>query len=184
MALVARGIRQGKTLLWEYRFPFGGPPVWTSGFAQAVGAQALARSGDLLGDQSLLDAAERAFTALPGGLSLPLGGGMWVREYGFADIAILNAQLQSILSLDEYARLAGDAAASSFATEMTTAARNLIHEFDTGCWSRYSLGGAPASLHYHDFHVRLLQMLADRTGDPVWRDAAARWTGYQDQGPC
>ena len=55
-ALVARGVRSGKALLWQYRFTFGGPEVWT-GFAQALGAQALARTGKLLGDARLTEAA-------------------------------------------------------------------------------------------------------------------------------
>ncbi|MGH3030450.1 MAG: peptidoglycan-binding domain-containing protein, partial [Gaiellaceae bacterium] len=43
-ALVARGVPSGDTVTWEYHFPFQGPPRWTSGLAQAAGAQALARS--------------------------------------------------------------------------------------------------------------------------------------------
>jgi hypothetical protein len=39
------------------------------------------------------------------------------------------------------------------------AARRLLQQFDTGCWS-YSLGGVEADLHYHAYHVQLLRRLA------------------------
>jgi peptidoglycan hydrolase-like protein with peptidoglycan-binding domain len=59
-ALVARGIPQGRALVWEYYFPFGGPPNWSSGFAQSIAAQALARSAALLDDEGLEEKARAA----------------------------------------------------------------------------------------------------------------------------
>ena len=76
----------GKALVWKYDFPFGGPTRWTSGFAQAVAADALSRTNALVHDPKLGDAAKAAFLAIPNGLSLQIGGGSWVREYGFSDI--------------------------------------------------------------------------------------------------
>jgi hypothetical protein len=43
----------------------------------------------------------------------------------------------------------------------------MLPRFDTGYWSLYSLGGAEAPLDYHKYVVRLLTMLAKRTGDPT-----------------
>jgi peptidoglycan hydrolase-like protein with peptidoglycan-binding domain len=183
-ALVARGQPVGRGRVWEYRFPFGGPSTWTSGFAQAVGAQAFARAGALLEDESLAGVAGAAFTAIPKGLSRPLGGGIWVREYGFSDMAVLNAQLQSIVSLSEYVEITNDGDARTFVAEMSAAAQTLLPQFDTGCWSRYSYGGNPATPSYHAYHVRLLKKLAASTGDAIWRDTGARWAAYQSQGPC
>jgi peptidoglycan hydrolase-like protein with peptidoglycan-binding domain len=175
-ALVARGVPGGKGLLWEYYFSFGGPPRWTSGFAQAVAADALSRAGVMAEDEALLDAARRAFLAIPEKLSRPLAGGAWIREYGFSDIAILNAQLQSLLSLSRYAETASDEEARAFAGELESASRDLLHEFDRGgCWSLYSLDGGPAPPHYHRYHVALLEMLDERTGDPPWGETARRW---------
>jgi hypothetical protein len=181
-ALVARGIPSGKGLLWEYYFPFGGPPHWASGFAQATAAQALAHSAKLLGDARLVASARAAFRGLSSGLWLELDGGLWVREYGFSDIAVLNAQLQTLVSLHDYVEITHDEAAGSAVAKMTSATRGLLGQFDTGCWSRYSLGGAPASLHYHTYHVRLLKELAAKTGDPLWATTAARWEGYLRSG--
>jgi hypothetical protein len=181
-ALVARGIRSGDALLWEYYFPFGGPAHWTSGFAQATAAQALARSADLLDDAKLEDAARAAFRGIARGLWLDVAGGLWVREYGFSDMPILNAQLQAIISLSDYAELADDDGARAAVAKMEAATRGVLAQFDTGCWSRYSLGGSPASLHYHKYHVRLLKQLGAETGDPLWSETAARWDGYLSSG--
>ncbi|MGH3094205.1 MAG: D-glucuronyl C5-epimerase family protein, partial [Gaiellaceae bacterium] len=67
---------------------------------------------------------------------------------------------------------------------MTAAARALLPRFDTGCWSRYSLDGAPASTTYHTYHVSLLRQLARRTGEALWGETAARWKGYLRAGTC
>ena len=183
-ALVARGVPSGKAFVWEYYFPFGGPSTWTSGFAQATAAQALARSAALLHDPDLFKAANAAFRAIPKELSLDLGGGVWIREYGYSDMAILNAQLQSLLSLLDYVRISGDKAAQAYVEEQDTASKALLSSFDTGCWSRYSLNGSPASLDYHKYHVWLLKKLAQTTGDAVWAETASRWEGYLAAGPC
>jgi len=105
-------------------------------------------------------------------------------EYGFTDMAVLNAQLQSIISLGEYVELSQDPEARTFVASMSDAARTLIPEFDTGCWSRYSLEGSPATTGYHTYHVKLLKRLAATTGDPVFRETADRWSGYLAAGPC
>jgi peptidoglycan hydrolase-like protein with peptidoglycan-binding domain len=183
-ALVARGLPQGRALVWEYYFPFGGPPNWSSGFAQAIAAQALARSAALLDDEGLEEKARAAYRGIARNLYLSLGGGVWVREYGYTDMAILNAQLQSLVSLYEFVKITGDETARATTDRMALATRTLLPQFDTGCWSRYSLGGSPASVHYHTYHVSLLKQLADVTGDPVWGTTASRWQGYLQAGAC
>jgi hypothetical protein len=183
-AMVARGVRQGEALVWEYYFPFGGPSRWVSGLAQAVGAQSLAKAGALARDRRLTRAATAAYAAIPATLARPLADGIWVREYGYSDSAILNAQLQTIVSLSAYARVTGDPDAEQVVTRLTAAARTLLPRFDTGCWSLYMLGGSPASLAYHTYHVALLRWLARETGEEVWAATAARWAGYVRAGGC
>jgi D-glucuronyl C5-epimerase C-terminus/Putative peptidoglycan binding domain len=183
-AMLARGVRDGRTLTWEYYFPFAGPGRWTSALAQAAGAQALARSGTLLEDDDLLAAAGATYREIARDLSQSLGGGTWVKEYSYSDMAVLNAQLQSIVSLAEYARTTEDAEAREYVASLSTAARTLLPEFDTGCWSRYSLGGSPASDSYHRYHVTLLQLLSDKVEPQhaVWAETHARWKSYLTSG--
>ena len=174
-ALVARAVPDGKARVWEYYFPFGGPSRWTSGFAQAVAADALSRTGVLVHDPKLGDAAKAAFLAIPNGLSRRIGGGSWVREYGFSDIVILNAQLQTTLNISRFAKTSGDAEARAFAAALETASRSLLPRFDKGCWSLYSLGGGNAPPAYHRYHIRLLGQLAAQDAGGPWREVARRW---------
>jgi D-glucuronyl C5-epimerase C-terminus len=183
-ALVARAIPRKGTLVWEYAFPYGnGRAPWTSGLAQAVAAQALARASQLLGDPSLLAAAHKAYLAIPGGLQLRVSTGPWVRLYSFDREIVLNAQLQAILSLQEYGSTYADLGAQTLAQRMLTAARGMLARFDTGDWSRYELGGGYAKRSYQEFVTELLGKLANQTRDPFWQDAAARFVNYTYQPP-
>ncbi len=176
-ALRARGVRRGDALYWEYDFPFGGgAPGWTSGFTQAVAAQALARAAVLVGDLADAAAADAAFRGLRRTLLMPMAGGSWIREYSFTGQAILNAQLESILAVESYARITRSAVAARVAADLERAARTLLPRFDIGCWGRYELGGAAADLHYQTYHVDLLRRLTAGHTEPIWRATYLRWS--------
>jgi PKD repeat protein len=175
-ALLARAVRSGDAAYWEYDFSYqGGPVPWRSGFTQAVAAQALARAGAMLRDPAVSAVAAAAFRGLRRPLLVRLAGGSWIREYGFTDEVILNAQLQSILSLDSYAAVSESAAGRRVARELAVAARRLLPRFDLGCWALYELGGTAASLHYQTYHVELLRRLAATRPEPIWRRTYLRW---------
>lgn len=168
-ALLARAHANGDELTWEYGFrAAGGEPPWTSGMAQAVAAQALARAG-------LVPEARAAFAAIPGPLLNDRPTGTWIRLYAFSDIAVLNAQLQAALSLADYARLAEDERAARLAADLRRAALRALPAFDTGYWSRYALGGSEAPLSYHQYVTSLLWKLARSTGNDRWAGQAARF---------
>jgi hypothetical protein len=177
-ALVARGVPRGNALIWEYSFAFGfGKPPWSSGMAQAVAAQALGRAAALTQDMTLSMAASRAFAAVPP-LMLQLSSGPWVRLYSFNRAIVLNAQLQAVLSLFQYADDMGAADAAALAQRMNVAAQGLLARFDTGDWSLYELGGLYAPKEYQLFVTQLLAKLAARTEDPFWVNASQRFHGY------
>jgi hypothetical protein len=177
-ALLARGVRDGDALLWPYDFSFGGgPSTWTSGFTQAVAANALARAGVLLHDPTLSRAAARAFRGLRHGLLLPVQGGLWIREYSYTGQVILNAQLETVLTLESYARIAKTAASRRLAAALERTSARLLPQFDLGCWGRYQLGGVAADAHYEAYHVDLLRRLATGHPEPVWRVTYRHWKG-------
>jgi hypothetical protein len=183
LRLLAVGGRRGDSLVWSYEFAFGGGrPPWTSGMAQAVAAQAYARTAARFNTPALLDVSRRAYRAVPETLLGRLSAGPWVRLYSFGDLVVLNAQLQTAISLEDYGRLAGDARAAALAVELRRAAAELLPRFDTGYWSRYTLVGE-SSLGYHTYVVSLLGALAERTGLRFWRRAAARFGRYTDEAP-
>lgn len=183
-ALLARAIPRKGSLIWEYAFPFGsGRAPWISGLAQAVAAQAFARASQLLGDPSLLSAAHNAYIAIPGKLDLQLPAGPWIRLYSFNGETVLNAQLQALLSLQEYGEAAADLGAQTLAQQMLAAVRTLFWRFDTGDWSLYELGGGYAPRSYQIFVTTLLGKLASQTQDPFWQDAATRFVNYTYEPP-
>lgn len=159
-------------LTWEYLFPFGGGrPPWTSGMAQAAAAQAYSRVATSFDDLTYLDTAARAFTAAQA-LTRELPAGPWVRLYSFSSMAVLNAQLQTALSIGEYARTSGDPNAVLFAEKLMSSAAAMLPHFDTGSWSLYALGGTEASLHYHSYVVDLLNRLSRLDDRPEWPEYA------------
>lgn len=170
--LLARGTKGHGRMVWRYHDLRDGPATWESGLAQAVAAQALARAGRM-------KAARLAFNAIPGRLLIDLPEGPWIRLYGYSDVVVLNAQLQATLSIADYARLAHDARAKQLARSMRRATLVLLPRFDTGDWSRYSLGGGDSPLSYHEYVTSLLWKFARRTHGWRWRVYASRFRSYR-----
>jgi hypothetical protein len=61
------------------------------------------------------------------------------------------------------------------AQQLQASTAALLPRFDTGYWSLYSLAGEEAPLDYHKYVVRLLTMLARRTGDTTFATYAQRF---------
>ena len=185
-ALIARGVYQkGGGVGWEYDFPFmGGRAPWLSGMAQAVAAQAFAGAATLVTDQTTtyMREAAAAYNLIPRRLLTTVANGPWIRLYSFSQLAVLNADLQSTISLQAYAQAAGDASAQSLATRMQNKVAAMLPRFDTGYWSYYALPSEPSPVDYHTFVVQLLTKLAKT--DPRFADAAARFKAYEHQPPA
>ena len=130
----------------------------------------------LLRDPSLEADADAAFRALDHGLVLHVDGGLWIREYGYTQQVILNAQLQSVLAVESYASIAQTAASQRLARSLERSTRTLLPRFDLGCWGRYQLGGLAADAHYEAYHVELLRRLAASHDEPIWRNTYRRWS--------
>jgi hypothetical protein len=183
-ALSFRAVPSSGALRFEYYFPFGGGrPPWTSGMAQAVMAQAFVRASALTGDTALLDDAVAIFHAVQLGLVRQLAQGPWIRLYSFDSEVVLNAQLQAIISLEDYSAATNDVSAVNLAASMLASAQRLLPRFDTGYWSLYSLAGDESPLEYHTYVIQLLNKLAARHPEGPWEDFAARFTEYRTQPP-
>lgn len=185
-ALVERGVRQpGGGLGWEYYFNYsGGRAPWLSGMAQAVAAQALANADRLVvtDSTSLTATARAAFRTIPDRLVLRRSSGPWIKLYGFNRSVVLNAQLQSLISLQDYADASSDHQAASLAAAMEQATASELRHFDTGYWTYYSLPRTPSTLDYQSYVVRLLRKL--NSPDTRLATAATRFAGYAKQPPA
>ncbi len=184
-ALGARAIPEpGGGLGWEYFFDYaGGHAPWLSGFAEAVAAQAFARAAAVLPAEAtqLRAEASRAFATLPGRLVERTASGPWIKLYGFSGDVVLNAQLQTVISLESYAQNSGNVRAAQLANSLRTAAARALPLFDTGAWTYYSLAHDVSPLSYQDYVVQLLQRLAP--DDPRFAAAATRFASYAHTPP-
>jgi hypothetical protein len=183
-ALLARAVVERNGTVWEYYFDYsGGRAPWLSGFAQAVAAQALARAAtvDQTDATALREDARGAYRSLPGRLLQATGFGPWIRLYGFNHDVVLNAQLQSALSLADYAKTAANTEAGALAEALKTAAARALPSFSTGYWSYYALPGDISNVHYQDYVAQLLGILARRDGR--FTAAAAEFASFRTRPP-
>ena len=185
-ALVARGVpAAGGGVGWEYYFDYaGGRAPWLSGFAQAVAAQAFARTAALdTADATTLETEARsAYHAIPGRLESNTRFGPWIRLYSFNRAVVLNAQLQSGISLANYAKLSSDAQAAALAASMKEAAARSLPSFNSGFWSYYELPAEPSPQSYQEYVIELLQSLS--RSDPRFAAAATQFAGFESQPPA
>ena len=168
--MVAIRSSRGGFITWEYFFYFGGgAPPWTSGLSSGTAIQALARASEpsILNDKSYLRVAHSALGVFrarpPVGVRVRSGRGSHYLIYSFAPgLRVLNAFLQAITGLYDYAKVAEDSAARKLVNAGDRAAQRELHLYDTGRWSRYNAGGAEASLGYHRLVTGFLDDLCTR----------------------
>jgi len=168
--------QRGGFKTWEYYFWFGGGrPPWISGMAQATAIQALARAWQLLGDERYLEQARSAFGAFrkaaPTGVRTigPFGGTHYL-QYSFAPrLYIINAFLQSLIGLYDYAEITGDTAARNLFARAEPEARKELPANDTGDWSTYSYHGAESTREYHELLREFAASMCSRLHQQVER---------------
>ncbi len=184
--LAPLAVRQpGGWVSWEYAFDYPGSRApWLSGMAQGVAIQALARAWQVTQNPEDLALAQQALPGL--GRSLAAGGllkhsasGRWWPLYAeHPSLRVLNGDLQTVISLYDYAAITGDTKALAWAQDGSRAAAALLPRYDTGAWSLYQ-GSREAPLGYHDLMTLQLRQLALKSGDPVFRTYADRFALYR-----
>jgi hypothetical protein len=177
--------QRGGWVSWEYAFDWPGSRApWLSGMAQGVAIQALARAWQATGDPGDLALARRALPGLgrrvaAGGLLVLGPRGRWWPLYAQdPSLRVLNGDLQTVVSLYDYAAITGDAHALAWAQEGARTAAGVLPAYDTGAWSRYQ-GSREADLGYHDLMTLQLRQLALKSGDERFRVYADRFAAYR-----
>jgi hypothetical protein len=187
--LLALASDRGGVQAWEYYFEFGGgQPPWTSGLSQATALQALARSSELLGDPKYRDSATRGLGLFeqppPNGVRVDGQVGPHFLIYTFnPDLRVINAFLQSVIGLYDFAQLTGDPRAQSLYSSAEAEARVETPAYNTGAWSLYS-PSRESDLSYHKLLRDFLRGLCDRLGTAVYCDTAQAFTDQLKQPPA
>ena len=183
--MVRTSARRGGFRAWEYYFDFGGgSPPWISGMATATGIQAFGRASQLLGIDRYRAYARQSFRAFgtppPVGVATsgPLGGTHYL-QYSFAPrLYIINALLQTVIGLYDYAEITGDKAAERLYGRAEPTARRELPRNDTGDWSTYSFGGAESTREYHELLRELAASLCSRLDTKAYCGAARNFRSY------
>ena len=181
--MIPLGVNRAGGLTWEYYFEFGGGlPPWTSAMSQGTGIEALTRAYLATHDASYLQLAHQAlpvFTAPPPvGVRVATPLGARYVQYTFTPrTSIVNAFLQSLIGLYDYAQTSGDPLAQQLFSAGNAEAQAEVPSFDTGAWSLYQ-PGVEDDLSYHELVTGFLQQLCQRTAAPAYCIAAQHFTSY------
>jgi D-glucuronyl C5-epimerase C-terminus len=183
-------------LVWEYYFHFdGGAPPWTSAMAQGTAIEALTRAAKAFGpaaappgsSQTYLQIAHQAlglFTVGPptGTREVTPAGARYL-QYSFApNTDIINAFLQSLIGLYDYAQTSHDPEAQQLFAAGNAQAQAELPKFDTGAWSLYQ-PGVEDDLSYHELVTGFLQQLCSRTRAAVYCGTAQHFQTYMKTAP-
>jgi hypothetical protein len=173
---------------FEYYFHFGGgEPPWTSSISQGTAVQALARAGQMLSDPGLIQLGEAALGAFeqppPVGVRKDTPTGPFYLIYTFApNLLVINAHLQAVTGLHDYAEIAGSARGQSLFQQGDAEAQAVLPSYDTGAWSMYDTN-RESDLSYHDLVTTFLTGLCKRLATPIYCDTAARFKTYRKSSP-
>ena len=204
--MIPLAAERGGGLAWEYYFDFdGGAPPWVSAMAQGTALEALTRGYLAAGGtvdptggaapsptptaaSGYLAIAHRALGILetppPAGVAIPTGLGRRFLQYSFAPGAsIINAFLQTLIGLHDYARTSGDPEAAALFGAGDAEAAAEVPRFDTGAWSLYQ-PGLEDTLSYHQLVTGFLAELCRRTARPVYCITARRFGADETTPPA
>lgn len=181
--MIPLAAQRGGGLTWEYYFRFdGGIPPWTSAMSQGTALEALTRGYLATGSTSYLQTAEQAlpiFSRAPKvGVGQRTSVGTRYLQYSFAPGAdIVNAFLQSLIGLYDYAQASGSTRAQALFAAGNAQAQWELPRFDTGAWSLYQ-PGIEDTLGYHELVTGFLDQLCTRTQALAYCDTAQRFESY------
>ncbi|MFZ0376689.1 MAG: D-glucuronyl C5-epimerase family protein, partial [Solirubrobacteraceae bacterium] len=91
--------------------------------------------------------------------------------------SIINAFLQSLIGLYDYAQVSHDPLAQQLFDAGNAEAQAEVPHFDTGAWSLYQ-PGVEDPLSYHELVTGFLEQLCQRTQAPVYCITAQHFTAY------
>jgi hypothetical protein len=181
--LIPLAAQRGGGLTWEYYFNFdGGSPPWTSAMSQATGLEALTRAYEATQNAYYLNVATKALPIFsvppPVGVKIKTNVGTRFLQYTFApQTPILNAFLQTLIGLDDFAHVSGNPTAAALFAAGNAEAQAEVPSYDTGAWSLYQ-PGVEDTLSYHTLVTGFLQQMCTLTAAPVYCTTAQHFQAY------
>ena len=164
-------------------FGWSTPEAPYSSMAQSEGASLLCRAYKESGDETYLQAAEKAvrFMLKPveqGGTAYYKNGRITLEEAS-DELTILNGMMFSIWGLyDVCILLDSEELENSLDITVNTLA-DILEKYDRGYWSNYDLDGNIASPFYHDLHLEQLKVMVNLFGNKQFDERLKKWEKYQ-----
>jgi hypothetical protein len=186
--MIPLAAKRANGMTWEYYFSFdGGSPPWTSAMSQATGLEALTRAFKATGNEYYLNTARRALPVFtrppPAGVAVKTGRGIRFLQYTFApSVSIINAFLQTLIGLDDYALESDNPEAMRLFEAGNAEAMAEVPQFDTGAWSLYQ-PGVEDDLSYHELVTGFLAQLCSMTAASVYCTTAKHFKSYEKTPP-
>jgi D-glucuronyl C5-epimerase C-terminus len=180
--LLPLAVKRAGGIAWEYYFNWeGGQPPWVSAMAQATGIEALTNAYLATGNHAFLNDAHKALPLLqtkpPTGVAVKTSLGTRYLQYSFTPgTDIINAFLQTLLGLYDYAQASNDPTALSLYNAGNRQAQSELQSFVVGGWSLYQPGEAD-NLNYHELVTGFLQLLCQKTTIPVYCTTYQKFEG-------
>jgi heparosan-N-sulfate-glucuronate 5-epimerase len=192
--LVNNAVPKGNYSIFEYKFPwppFHLKPLWHDGMAQGRAIQVLIKAHEITGDEKYLDSAKLLLNSFfvevkNGGVTYKTpNDGWWYEHYagvGGDEPRVLNAMLFTILGIYEYYEYTHDPAAKYLFDQGVLALKKDLprYEYYNGTYSTYHVlnNQIPASLSYHDIHVKLLGDLYKITREEIFKIYHDKWKNF------
>ena len=174
---------------WSYHFALRAPkvnPPWISGMAQGQILSLFQRAFDMTKDDLFLRIGQKVVQSFfievsEGGCVTMNGQGAFIQEVAaYPLLYILNGANYALIGLFEfYSRFLPDQL--NEIEPFVIAIEGRLEEFDTGYWSRYSLGMRfnLADRYYHQVHIDQLKYLGELMDRTRFKEYANRFQLYQ-----
>jgi heparosan-N-sulfate-glucuronate 5-epimerase len=166
---------------------------WPSALAQGLGLSVLTRAWQRTLGETYIECARRALAAFSvavaqGGIEDTFDGRTTYEEYPAQPAPhVLNGMIFALFGLWDLARAQPDDGRAARLFERGAATvEALLPRYDTGWWSLYDLYHLevapprnPCTAHYHDIHIKQLEIMHAITRREPFGAVARRWDGYQ-----
>lgn len=167
---------------------------WPSSMAQSRGISILLRGYQLTDNELYLKQAEKALDIFErkidaGGILDFYKGNPYYEEYPSQPEAphVLNGMIFALFGLHEFSRL-GNKRAKKIFDEGIVTIENTLKNYDLGFWTKYDVADEvfygerninACTAHYHNIHIKQLEVLYKTTGNEVVSQYLIKWKGYE-----
>lgn len=181
--------------VWEFGYSFmpryNLSIPWISAMAQGQIISVLLRAYQLTEDAEFFNTAERALRTFhhathDGGVTWTDAEGLvFYEEYPTEPPThVLNGHVWAMFGVYDYYRVTNSQDALNLFNAGVSTVKTYLPRFDTGYWSKYDLVSKPgfAPIRYQYYHIELLRVLYEITGEEVLSSYARRWSSYLKPG--